>query len=366
MERTTRPPFSDRLTDFWFNRGSPGIGPFLRWSLRALEVVYRLVIAVRQAWGSAFSPPRVSCVRVIAIGNLVVGGAGKTPCTLALANALTFRSIPFGMISRGYKSKAETQPATLVRPESLTTVTPADIGDEPWLLCWRTQRPVVVGSDRHAGVRLLKEAFPDVQVALLDDGLQQRSVAWNDSLVLIDQRGFGNGHCLPAGPLREPIDRLRFFDHWIDHDAPTAMTQCAPLPRSRGQLTQTSDRWVPIAHWQDPSMWEDFSVGIHRARHQSILAVAGIATPSQFFQTLSDQGLTFDTLALADHASDLVSQTIRRCEEKSYDLVLMTEKDAVKFFHQPSSIQHRAWALRRDAVLDADFLKRLLDGPKTS
>ena len=81
---------------------------------------------------------------------------------------------------------------------------------------------------------------------------------------------------------------------------------------------------------------------------------------------MSDQGLRFDTLALADHATDLVGQTIRRWEEKSYDLVLMTEKDAVKFFHQPSPINDRAWALRRDAVLDADFLKRLLDGPKTS
>lgn len=366
MARTTRPPFSDRLMDLWFNRGSPEIGPLLRLGLDALEIVYRLVMAVRQSWHRTFVPPKVSGVRVVAIGNLVAGGAGKTPCTLALATALEARSIPFGIISRGYKSKAEKQRAQLVRPQSLTSVTPDDIGDEPWLLCWRTQRPVVVGSDRHAAVRLLKESFSDVQVALLDDGLQQRSVAWTDSLVLIDQRGIGNGHCLPAGPLREPVDRLRFFDHWIDHDAPAQITQCAPLPMSRGQLTQTNDRWVPIAHWQDPAKWEDFSVGIHRARQQSILAVAGIATPGRFFQTLSDHGLTFDTLALADHATDLVAQTIRRCEEKSYALVLMTEKDAVKFFHQPSPIHDRAWALRRDAVLDADFLKRLLDGPKTS
>ena len=366
MERTTRPPFSERLTDFWFNRGSPEFGPLLRLGLGILEMVFRLVIALRRAWSRAFSPPRVSGVRVVAIGNLVAGGAGKTPCTLALAAALKARSIPFGIISRGYKSKAEKQAAQLVRPASLNTVTPEDIGDEPWLLCWRTQRPVIVGADRHAAVRLLKDTFPEVQVALLDDGLQQRSVAWTDSLVLIDQRGFGNGHCLPAGPLREPIDRLREFDHWIDHDAPREITQRAPLPASRGHLTQTNDRWVPVAHWQDPSLWEDFSVGIDRARHQSILAVAGIATPSRFFQTLSDQGLRFDTLALADHATDLVGQTIRRWEEKSYDLVLMTEKDAVKFFHQPSPINDRAWALRRDAVLDADFLKRLLDGPKTS
>ncbi len=357
----TRPPFSERLMDLWFKRSTPEIGPFVQAGLKALEMVYRLVIALRSAWCHAFSPPRVPGIRVVAIGNLVAGGAGKTPCTLALADALKARSIPFGIISRGYKSKAEKQAAQLVTPESLKTITPDDIGDEPWLLCWRTERPVVVGADRHAAVKLLKASFPEVTVALLDDGLQQRSVAWTDSLVLIDQRGLGNGHCLPAGPLREPIDRLRTFDHWIDHDAPESIRQRLALPTSRGQLTQTNDRWVPIAHWQDPALWKDFAAGIDQARHQSILAVAGIATPSRFFQTLSDQGLTFETLALPDHATDLVTQTIRRCEEKSYDLVLMTEKDAVKFFHQP-----RAWALRRDAVLDADFLKRLFDGPKTS
>jgi tetraacyldisaccharide 4'-kinase len=366
MERTTRPHFSARLTDFWFKRGSPEIGPFIRIGLGLLEMLYRLIVGMRQRWARFFSPAKVPGIRVIAIGNLVVGGAGKTPCTLALAAALEARSISFGIISRGYRSNAEKQTARLVRPETLLTVTPSDIGDEPWLLCWRTQQPVVVGSDRHAAVLLLKREYPQVQVALLDDGLQQRSISWSDSLVLIDKRGFGNEHCLPAGPLREPTSHLQNFDHWIDHDAPPDITQRYALPQSRGRLTQTNERWVPIAHWQDPARWAQFSAGIDRARHQSILAVAGIATPSDFFQTLSDQGLTFDRLALADHATDLVEQTIRRWNEKSYDLVLMTEKDAVKFFHAPSPIHNRAWALRRDAVLGADFLKRLLDGPKTS
>ncbi len=366
MERSIRPPFSERLTDFWFNRGSPNFGMPVRASLRLLELIYRLGLGIRQIWTRISPPKKAAGIRVIAVGNLVVGGAGKTPCTLALSVALKARSIPFGIIARGYRSKAETQPARLIRPRDLQSVTPGEIGDEPWLLCWRTQQPVVVGADRSAAIALLQHTFPGIEVALLDDGLQQRSIAFTDSLVLIDQRALGNQRCLPAGPLREPIDQLRRFDHWVDNVAPPDIARRLPLPTSRGTLTQTNDCWVPLAQWRDPAMWKDFAQGLHHAKGQSILAIAGIATPEQFFDTLRDHGLTIDTLALPDHASDLVTQTLRKWEEKHYDLVLMTEKDAVKFFHEPTPIHNRAWALRRDAALDPDFLKRLLDGPKTS
>ncbi len=366
MERSIRPPFSQRLTDFWFNRGSPNVGMPLRASLGLLEVIYRFALGIRRIWTRVVPPREMPGMRIIAVGNLVVGGAGKTPCTLALSAALSARAIPFGIIARGYRSRAETQPARLIQPADLQSVTPGDIGDEPWLLCWRTQRPVVVGADRYAAAALLHTTFPEIKVALLDDGLQQRTVAWTESLVLIDQRVFGNQHCLPAGPLREPIDQLRHYDHWIDNLAPPEMTSRYALPQSRGILTQTNHCWIPIAHWQTPAMWKDFAHGLQQATGQSILAVAGIATPENFFNTLRHHGLTIDTLTLADHATDLVAQTVRKWREKHYDLVLMTEKDAVKFFHEPSPIHNQAWALRRDAALDPDFLKRLFDGPKTS
>ncbi len=366
MERSIRPPFSQRLTDFWFNRGSPNMGVFLRAGLLLLELIYRLGLGVRQGWTRLAPPRTIPGMRIIAVGNLVVGGAGKTPCTLALSAALSAQGIPFGIIARGYRSQAEHQPARLIRPADLSSVTPGDIGDEPWLLCWRTQRPVVVGADRHAAASLLQTTCPDVNVALLDDGLQQRTVTWTDSLVLIDQRALGNQHCLPAGPLREPIDQLRHYDHWIDNLAPADLTHRVALPKSRGTLRQTNECWIPIAHWQTPALWKDFAQGLSQAKGQSILAVAGIATPENFFNMLRDHGLTIDTLTLPDHATDLVAQTLRQWKEKQYDLVLMTEKDAVKFFHEPSPIHNQAWALRRDATLDPDFLKRLFDGPKTA
>lgn len=366
MAHATRPSFTERLTDFWFNRGSPNLGLFLRAGLYFGEAVYRLLLTLRQTW-ARFNPPRQApgC-RVLAVGNLVVGGAGKTPCTLALAAALNARYIPFGIIARGYRSKAEQQAARLVTPTELTSVTPADIGDEAWLLCWRTQQPVVVGKDRFAAISLLREAYPETQVAILDDGLQQRSLAWNDSLVLIDQRALGNEHCIPAGPLREPRHRLRRFDHWIDNAAPRGVADQLPLPASQGRLAQTNACWVPIDRWQHPAQWIHFEKGLQQARRRSILAVAGIATPEQFFQTLRQHALNIDTLALPDHATDLVAQTLRQCEEKHYDLILMTEKDAVKFFHVRSPIHNHAWALRREASLDPDFIKRLFDGPKTA
>jgi tetraacyldisaccharide 4'-kinase len=366
MARATRPSFAERLTDFWFNRGSPKFGPLVRTGLHFAELVYRVLLALRVIWIQFRPPKKAPGCRVLAVGNLVVGGAGKTPCALALANALNTRQIPFGIIARGYRSRAEQETARLVTPAELTSLTPADIGDEAWLLCWRTQRPVVVGKDRFAAITLLRKAHPEIQVAILDDGLQQRSLAWTDSLVLIDRRGLGNEHCLPAGPLREPTHRLRRFDHWIDNAAPQEVTDRLPLPPSQGRLEQTNACWVPIDQWQKPAQWIDFEKGLQQAKRRSILAVAGIATPEQFFQILRQQDLIIDTLALPDHATDLVAQTLRQCEEKHYDLILMTEKDAVKFFHVRSPIHNHAWALRREATLDPDFIKRLFDGPKTA
>ena len=380
---------TNRLIDFWY---APKASPSQAFSigqiraLTVLEALYRKLWRLREGFHKVVRKPfRSPRVKVIAVGNLVVGGAGKTPCVLSLAQYLADQGIAAGILSRGYKSQAEKGLPKVLMPYNLMNITPEQVGDEAWLMAWRTQRPVAVGKDRRQALDALLRADPALQVVILDDGLQQRSVAWDISLLVIDERGFGNGYCLPLGPLREPLAQLDRFSGWIDNgfgqaaesgsgpdlqtkpvDTPLAATPMPILPELTAKLTQRQGAWIPLAHWRDGKEWLDPQAGISRFRNKKILAVAGIAVPERFFALLQSMGLTFESLPLDDHDPHLVRKTLEACARKTYDLVLMTEKDAVKFFHQDTPLHEKAWALRRESQLDHSFLQRLIDGPQTA
>lgn len=363
---TTPNGLESQLLRHWF---SPI--PQFSWPIRGLlwlvSLLYRLALAT-VTLAATLSPPKpVHGVRVIAVGNLIVGGAGKTPCVIALAIALKAAGLKCGLVTRGYRSAAEHQRSQVIDPGDLSTRSAADIGDEAWLMCWRTQLPVAVGKNRFQGAQALKRRYPDIDVVLLDDGLQQRSLRVDERLLVLDERGFGNGLCLPAGPLREPIGDLKRFNAWLDSGFSSGSHHARHidmLPARVGRLRQSNAAWVPLSTWSVPDTWLPVDDGVKRFRGSRLLAVAGIAVPSRFFQTLEDLGIAFDRLPLHDHDPETVARVHEKWATKLYDAVLMTEKDAVKFFNRTPHAIH-GWALRRDATLNDDFLTRFPHGPQT-
>jgi len=268
-------------------------------------------------------------VPVVVVGNIGVGGAGKTPLTRALAAALRLRGRRPGIVSRGYKSAAD-------RPREVHSGDDAAaVGDEP-LLHAADGHPIVIGRDRVAAARLLLATHPEVDVVLADDGLQHYALARDLEIVVVDaMRGFGNGWLMPAGPLREPVSRAaqagaRVIALPEDADAR------APLPGFRMQLRTLE--WRPL-------VFAAACPDLAALPRGSVHAIAGIAHPDRFFAAVRARGIDAVTHAFADHhayaASDLAFPGARA--------ILMTEKDAVKCRHIADA---RMWWLPLCATLD--------------
>lgn len=252
-------------------------------------------------------------VPVICVGNLVAGGAGKTPTTLALAQRLIARGRAVHIVSRGHGGRLEGPVRVDERAHGA-----GDVGDEPLLLS--AFAPVWVAKDRAQGVRAAEAA--GAEVILMDDGFQSPAVKASLALVVVDAgRGFGNGRCIPAGPLREPVATgLERADLVLSIGEDEAQARfdatwgpMIPVPRLRGRL-------VPLAMGMD---WSGTRV----------LAFAGIADPSRFFTTLRSLGATVVRgEALADHAP-LADTLLRRLEaeaDSSGAQLVTTEKDAAR------------------------------------
>ena len=258
-------------------------------------------------------------VPVVVVGNLYVGGTGKTPLTIELVRALRARGYTPGVVSRGYGTKTGT--ARDVDPKGAA----ADYGDEPMLLAQTTGSPVVVGHDRVAAGRLLLNLHPKVDLVIADDGLQHRKLARDVELAVVHYRGFGNGWLLPAGPLRDPPTRLASVDAVVFHDQLDS-----PRPAVRVYSPFFSMRTAPgrIYSLKDASMRATLEelVAEQQRGGMKVIAAAGIGMPDRFFGMLRSAGLQFDALPLADHYPFIDNPFAGR----AYDLVLVTEKDAVK------------------------------------
>ncbi len=279
-------------------------------------------------------------VPVIVVGNWIVGGAGKTPSTLALLRLLQAAGIKTGVISRGY-GRNERAPRLVSRQSSA-----AEVGDEPLLIHLRSGAAVAVAADRVAAARLLLAAQPDTRLLISDDGLQHWRLPRALELLVFDERGLGNGRLLPAGPLRQRR-QLGKAAQLVLYNASAPST---PLPGylARRELAGA----VALADWWggQPARLE----ALLALRGQTVLAAAGLAQPERFFQMLRAQGLQIDTLPLADH-----HDFARLPWAPEGPPVLVTEKDAVKL--RPERIGHRpVWVVALDFSLEASFEQRLL------
>ncbi len=249
-------------------------------------------------------------VPVIVVGNITVGGAGKTPLTIALAQALRAAGYRPGIVSRGYGRTTRT-----VLPVS-ETATPAEVGDEPLLMARRTGLPVWVGRDRAAAGRALLAAHSEVDVLLCDDGLQHARLGRDIELAVFDRRGAGNGWRLPFGPLREPLSRLSRVDAVVFNGSASVAVP-AGVPAFTMQLRPAAFQ----------ALGNPVQTCTAAALHGKPLhAVAGIGHPERFFQTLADLGLSVVPHPFPDHHA----YTAGDLSFAMPQILLMTEKDAVK------------------------------------
>lgn len=313
-----------KLTDIWYKDIIIGswfmpLGFFFADMVRFRKFLYRIGILKTQRLP----------VPVIVVGNITVGGTGKTPLVIALAHFLKDRGFKVGIISRGYGGDKLAQLVTLASD-------PKQVGDEALLMVKQTNCPLAVAPARVAAGQLLL-ANADCNVILSDDGLQHYALYRDIEIAVIDgERRFGNSYCLPAGPLREPITRLQSVDFIVVNGEKTEANEY--------EMHLIGDIAVNLVTGEHKAV-ADF------ATEANLHAIAGIGNPARFFKQLTTAGLTFTAHSFPDHyafsASDIHFNST----------VLMTEKDAVKCtaFATP---QH--WFIPVTARLDEQFTSSLL------
>ncbi|XHS76981.1 tetraacyldisaccharide 4'-kinase [Burkholderiaceae bacterium UC74_6] len=288
-------------------------------------------------WRAANAKPEALPVPVLVVGNWIVGGAGKTPTTLAILRLLA--DLRVGVVSRGYGRDSDDVQLVTRNSSAL------EAGDEPLLIHLRTGTPVAVGRDRVAAARALLQAHPDLQLLISDDGLQHLRLPRSLSVIVFDERGLGNGRLLPAGPLREPARALH-DDELVLYNANQPST---PLPGHLGRRSFSGavslDGW-----WRgEPAQLAT----LHALRGQPLVAAAGMAQPQRFFDMLSEQGLSFTPVPLSDHHDFAALPWPAGTQH-----VLITEKDAVKL--RPDRLgKTQAWVVALDFQPDPEF-ERLL------
>lgn len=299
----------------WLHRQLPRIwlsrGP-MAWLLLPMALVHGALLALRRwLYQTGLKTSHRLPVRVMVVGNVVAGGAGKTPATMALVEHLSQQGFRVGVISRGHGR--DTRDTREVRVDS----SPQTVGDEPLLIRQKTGVPVWVGTSRAEAGRALLEHHPLVDTLICDDGLQHWALARDIEICVMDDRGIGNGWLLPAGPLREPwpkpVDLLLHTGVSAVQGGFHAQRQLSPY------AIDARGRKIPLASLQS----------------QPVDAVAGLARPEAFFNMLRESGLTLHhTTPLPDHFDYATWPTTPLTRP-----LLCTEKDAAKLWqHQPEAL----------------------------
>ena len=282
-------------------------------------------------------------VPVIVVGNIHAGGTGKTPVTAALVKGLQAQGLKVGIVSRGYGRQGGG--VHVLHPRS----TAADTGDEPLMLYRQTAAPAAVGSRRADAGRALLAAHPDLDAVVADDGLQHYALARDIEIAVFPAADLArrNLDLLPNGGLREPISRLAQADYVVISGS-TEDTDAAPLRLPPEKVFFSTVQTGAIYRLADPA--ETFDKG--RLKTQRTAAIAAIARPERFFQSLRDLGITpGKTVSLPDHAA------LTAADLPEADAVFVTEKDAAKLSdgHIPESI----WVLPVCAIIRPDLAAQI-------
>lgn len=312
---------------YWYNKSTITLVLLpLSWLFCAIAVLRRLLYRI-----GILKVHRVAAP-VIIVGNISVGGTGKTPLVTWLVAWLRDQGYTPGIVSRGYGGGASRWPQQ-VRADS----DPRMVGDEAVLLSRRTGCPMAVGPNRvDAATALL--SYTDCDVIVADDGLQHYALARDVEIAVIDGvRRFGNGHCLPAGPLREPTSRIKAVDIVVTNGVAGAREYHMELIPGRLQNLAFPEK----------------SISLNSLSGKTVHAIAGIGHPERFFRQLESHGLSVIEHAFPDHHPFVVEDIIF-----ADDLpILMTEKDAVKC---QDFANDKHWTVPVDAKLDERMLPLIL------
>ena len=321
----------------------PSRGGVVGLALSPLSLVFGL--ATRRRRASADALP----VAVIVVGNLTVGGSGKTPLVLALIDALRAEGFTPGVVSRGYGGSL-VRKAKAVHEVVSDDVEAADrFGDEPVLMHWKTGAPVFVGKRRLEVAQALIAAHPEVDVLIADDGLQHYGLPRNFEIAVFDERGVGNGRLLPAGPLREPLKRVAAVDAVVLNGAETEvplLTKGVELTHEPYRMTLEPGAAYRVNDTADTRELQSFRGG-------RLTAAAGIANPQRFFDTLKKVGLKFHRMPLDDH----YAYHHNPFKERTSEAILLTEKDGIKCRRFDES---RMWAVPITATIDRALIDAIL------
>lgn len=302
---------AERLRRAWRQRG------LLARLLWPLSQLYGALVRLRRAlYHRGWLRVQRADVPLIVVGNIIAGGAGKTPVTIALVQALHALGWRPGVISRGYGREGDACRAVQAHSSA------REVGDEPLLIARRTGVPVFVARQRYQAACALRAAHPEVNVLLCDDGLQHLQLARDVELCVFNNEGLGNGWLLPAGPLREP---------WPRPVSALLYPASAVPPGSSAPAFALRRSLAPYAYNAQGQRW-----ALSELRGQRLHALAAIARPEEFFAMLRAQGLQLEhTQALPDHYD---FESWQRLSDKGLTLVC-TEKDAVKLWlHEPQAL----------------------------
>jgi tetraacyldisaccharide 4'-kinase len=306
---------------FWYRRGA------IAWLLWPVSLLFGLAVLLRRIFFKLrILGSKHPGIPVIVVGNITVGGSGKTPLVLWTAEFLKAKGWSPAIVSRGYGGSSETPRAATIASEA------AEVGDEPILLSRRSGCPVWVGAERLAVIAAMRAANPDVNVVILDDGLQHYRLRRDLEIAVVDARGLGNGFLLPAGPLREPAWRLRTVDAVVANGLSRKEDFAMVLVGDTLHRMTDSRERRPLKAFAG----------------QKVHAVAGIGDPKRFFLQLGAAGIKVQPHPFADHHA-FTPHDLEFGDELP---VLMTEKDAVKL---RSAARPNWWVLPVTARPDAAF-----------
>ncbi len=323
------------LNHYWYSQNP------VAWMLLPLSWLFCLISFIRRQLYASGAFTTVSFdIPVVIIGNISVGGSGKTPLLIAVCEYLKRQGKKPGVVSRGYGGTVEGVKQLTEQDKAI------DVGDEPSMIFQRTHCPVVVGRDRAAAVALLLKNN-DCDIVLSDDGLQHYRLHRHFEIAVVDaKRQHGNGFCLPAGPLREKPSRLKTVDLVVYN---------SPSDKKENKCFYT------LQYEQAVNLLSGEKKSLQAFLNRNIIAVAGIGYPDRFFELLKNEGLSLQPQAFSDH-HDFTEKDILPW---SNQCVLMTEKDAVKcryLVKQKSASSHEfsnVWYLPVTAVF-SDELKNSL------
>ncbi|MGI0116574.1 tetraacyldisaccharide 4'-kinase [Zooshikella sp. RANM57] len=318
------------ITQAWY-QGS-------KWLCLLYPLSYLFKCIARQRRKSFLSkPPPALSKPVIVVGNIAVGGTGKTPVVAAIVQKLQQQGLQVGIISRGYGGSGTQYPLDVNEQSSALIC-----GDEPLMLRQMTKVPVIVDPHRYQAAQYLIQQYA-VDIIVADDGLQHYRLPRDIEVVVIDgQRGMGNGYCLPMGPLREPVERLHSVDFVICNGAYLPEKKL-PVVACEMQLHPVRIYNLKTGEVSNISQWQG----------KTVEAVAGIGNPHRFFNTLAGLGIKPKAHVFADHYQYQVEDLIFDSDHP----IIMTTKDAVKCHAFASE---RFWCLAVEAELPEVFWTSLL------